>query len=57
MVQQIIDQNVRLIITAENDVFNNYLRTKTKIVKNNYFKKTDPIPYNINNFWFVCQNN
>lgn len=59
MVQQIIDQNVRLIVTAENDVFNNYLRTKTKIVKNNIIilKKTDPIPYNINNFWFVCQNN
>ena len=35
LVEKIIDQDIRLIVTTENDVFNNYLRTQTEIVKNN----------------------
>ena len=59
LVNKIINQNINYIVTQENDVYNNYLRTKNLIVKNNVIiaKKGDLIPKNINNFWFICQNN
>jgi hypothetical protein len=59
LVEKIVDQDIRLIVTTENDLFNNYLRTQTKIVKNNIsvLKVEDRMPKNINNFWFVCLNN
>ena len=59
LVEQIINQDIHLIVTTENDVFNNYLRTQTKIVQNSIMvlKEKDPIPKDINIFWFVCLNN
>lgn len=59
LVEKIVDQDIRLIITNENDVFDNYLKTQTKIIKNNIIvlRGDDQIPKNINNFWFVCLNN
>jgi hypothetical protein len=59
LVEKIVDQDIRLIVTAENDVFDNYLKTQTKIIKNNIIilREDDQIPKNINNFWFVCLNN
>ena len=59
LVEKILDQNIPLIVTTENDVFNNYLRTQKKIVQNNIIvlREEDAIPNNLNNFWLICLNN
>ena len=59
LVKEIVKKNINYVVTVENDVFNNYLRTKKLIVTNNIIilKSEDLIPTDINNFWFICQNN
>jgi hypothetical protein len=59
VLNEAIKENIRYIVTIENDVFNNYLRTKTMVVKKNItiLKGDELIPKNINYFWFLCQNN
>tara|TARA_B100000767_G_scaffold225281_1_gene214610 strand:- start:688 stop:1749 length:1062 start_codon:yes stop_codon:yes gene_type:complete len=59
VLNEMIKHDVRYIISNEKDVFNNYLRTKTTVVRNNMIvlRNVDFIPKNINSFWFICQNN
>ena len=59
LVKEIVKKNINYVVTVENDVFNNYLRTKKLIVTNNIIilKSEDLIPTDINNFWFICLNN
>ena len=56
----IIENGGKNIITPENDVFNNYMLTKNKFIKNNLslIDNKDPKSLKkINNFWFLCMNN
>ncbi len=59
ILNEMIKSDIQYIVSSENEVFNNYLRTKTIVVQNNMIvlKNEDAIPKNINNFWFICQNN
>jgi 4-amino-4-deoxy-L-arabinose transferase-like glycosyltransferase len=59
LLNQIQIKNIKLIVTPETDVFNNYLKTK-KIVVNNeikIIKKVNVLPDHLDQFWFVCLNN
>lgn len=58
IVKIIVKENINYIVTKENDVFNNYLRTNKNILKNNIIilNSNDMIPKNVSNFWFLCQN-
>ena len=59
VLNQIIKNNVKYIITPESDVFNNYLKTKTIVVENNLIilKSNDVVPKKVDEFWFLCLNN
>tara|TARA_Y100000816_G_C26084934_1_gene572338 strand:+ start:300 stop:1757 length:1458 start_codon:yes stop_codon:yes gene_type:complete len=59
VLHDVVSNNIKLIVTSENEVFNNYLRTKNNIIKNNIkvITSNEIIPDNINNFWFICLNN
>jgi len=59
VLNKMIKHDIQYIVSNENEVFNNYLRSKTIVVRNNMvvLKGKDPIPKNINSFWFICQNN
>jgi hypothetical protein len=59
VLDELIKHDVRYIVTTESDVFNNYLKTKTMVVKNKItiLKKDDVIPKNIKKFWLICLNN
>ena len=50
--------NIKFIITVEPEYYNNYLRTKKKIIDNDIIvlNKKDNIPNTVNKFWFVCLN-
>ena len=59
VLDELIKHDVRYIVTTESDVFNNYLKTKTMVVKNKItiLGKDDVIPKNIKKFWLICLNN
>ena len=59
VLNNMVSNDIRFIVTVENEVFNNYLRTKNSVIKNNIqvITSNDIIPDYINIFWFICLNN
>jgi len=58
IVNKMVKQNIKYIVSTENDVFNNHLKNQKMIVKNNIIilKKNEPIPKDIDQFWLICLN-
>ena len=50
------DEN-RILVSIENDVFNNYIKNTKNFKKNKFVLfKISELPKNINSFWLICQN-
>ena len=58
MLNFIVKSNIKNIVTNNNDVFNNYLKTKKiSIVEElNFYNISYSFPKDIRKFWFVCLN-
>ena len=59
LLEELIKDNIQVIITVESDVFNNYLKTKKLVKKNNIriIKHNQDVPDDFDKYWFVCLNN
>lgn len=59
LLEELIKNETQVIITVESDVFNNYLKTKKLVKKNNIriIKYNQDVPDDFDKYWFVCLNN
>ena len=59
VLKELIKNKIKIIVTVESDVFNNYLRTKKLSIDNKIkiIKYGEDIPENFDRYWFVCLNN
>ena len=59
LLEELIKNKIQVIVTVESDVFNNYLKTKKLVKKNNIkvIKYNQDIPDDFDKYWFVCLNN
>ena len=59
LLEELIKNKIQVIVTVESDVFNNYLKTKKLVKKNNIriIKYNQDISDDFDKYWFVCLNN